>query len=212
MDEKTIVVGKIKTNLLAKVLLISGITLIVLAMVYCWNGFEEDSMFYSRYGGSYLSYLIGCICLSADNTVAVIFYPGILFSLLGIFFNLMMSKCAITITDKRVIGKANFGKRVDLPLNQISSVGQGMISSIAVATSSGSVRFWLLENRDEVFEGLTDLIKSFQIQKTDFSNKETTILQQTSNADELKKFKELLDNGVITQEEFDAKKKQLIGL
>lgn len=33
-----------------------------------------------------------------------------------------------------------------------------------------------------------------------------------SVADELKKFKELLDSGVITQEEFDAKKKQLLGL
>lgn len=33
-----------------------------------------------------------------------------------------------------------------------------------------------------------------------------------SAADELKKFKELLDIGVITQEEFDAKKKQLLGL
>lgn len=34
----------------------------------------------------------------------------------------------------------------------------------------------------------------------------------SSAADELKKFKELLDMGVITQEEFDAKKKQLLGL
>ncbi len=33
-----------------------------------------------------------------------------------------------------------------------------------------------------------------------------------SSADELKKFKELLDSGVITQEEFDAKKKELLGL
>lgn len=33
-----------------------------------------------------------------------------------------------------------------------------------------------------------------------------------SSADELKKFKELLDTGAITQEEFDAKKKQLLGL
>ena len=31
-------------------------------------------------------------------------------------------------------------------------------------------------------------------------------------ADELKKYKELLDGGVITQEEFDTKKKQLLGL
>ncbi len=34
----------------------------------------------------------------------------------------------------------------------------------------------------------------------------------TSAADELKKFKELLDMGAITQEEFDAKKKELLGL
>ena len=41
----------------------------------------------------------------------------------------------------------------------------------------------------------------------------TTIVQQaTSPAEELKKMKELLDMGIITQEEFDAKKKQLLGL
>ncbi len=33
----------------------------------------------------------------------------------------------------------------------------------------------------------------------------------SSVADELKKFKELLDAGVLTQEEFDRKKKELIG-
>lgn len=36
--------------------------------------------------------------------------------------------------------------------------------------------------------------------------------EETQTADELKKFKELLDSGIITQEEFDAKKKQLLGL
>ena len=34
----------------------------------------------------------------------------------------------------------------------------------------------------------------------------------TSPADEIAKYKELLDSGAITQEEFDAKKKQLLGL
>lgn len=33
-----------------------------------------------------------------------------------------------------------------------------------------------------------------------------------SNVDEIRKYKELLDDGVITQDEFDAKKKQLLGL
>lgn len=33
-----------------------------------------------------------------------------------------------------------------------------------------------------------------------------------SQADEIRKFKELLDDGILTQEEFEAKKKQLLGL
>lgn len=36
--------------------------------------------------------------------------------------------------------------------------------------------------------------------------------QATDTADEIAKFKKLLDDGTITQEEFDAKKKQLLGL
>ncbi len=43
-------------------------------------------------------------------------------------------------------------------------------------------------------------------------NSQMQAVSNVSSADELKKFKELLDSGVITQEEFDAKKKQLLGL
>lgn len=44
--------------------------------------------------------------------------------------------------------------------------------------------------------------------------KQTVInnIQETTNADEIKKYKDLLDSGAITQEEFDEKKKQLLGL
>lgn len=40
----------------------------------------------------------------------------------------------------------------------------------------------------------------------------TSPAPSASPADELKKYKELLDSGILTQEEFDAKKKQLLGL
>ena len=48
--------------------------------------------------------------------------------------------------------------------------------------------------------------------KNDTKSSPTTLIVSTSAADELKKFKELLDMGIITQEEFDAKKKELLGL
>ena len=36
------------------------------------------------------------------------------------------------------------------------------------------------------------------------------VSNETSPAEDLKKYKELLDTGVISQEEFDAKKKQIL--
>ena len=39
-----------------------------------------------------------------------------------------------------------------------------------------------------------------------------TVQAAVSPAEELKKFKELVDMGVITQEEFEAKKKQILGI
>lgn len=44
------------------------------------------------------------------------------------------------------------------------------------------------------------------------SGKHNKSSAQISPAEELKKFKELLDMGVLSQEEFDAKKKQILGL
>lgn len=41
---------------------------------------------------------------------------------------------------------------------------------------------------------------------------ESKLPVEASSADELRKFKSLLDDGIITQEEFDVKKKQLLGL
>ena len=38
------------------------------------------------------------------------------------------------------------------------------------------------------------------------------VVNNLSAADEIKKYKELLDLGIITQEEFDQKKKQLLNL
>ena len=51
-----------------------------------------------------------------------------------------------------------------------------------------------------------------EIAKKNEANTPAAAAPATSTADELKKYKELLDEGIITQEEFDAKKKQLLGL
>ena len=48
--------------------------------------------------------------------------------------------------------------------------------------------------------------------KTRQKDNNNILVQAASSADEIKKYKDLLDSGVITQEEFDTKKKELLGL
>ena len=54
-------------------------------------------------------------------------------------------------------------------------------------------------------------VSNYKIKK-DGIKEEVTKVAQNSGADEIVKYKELLDKGIITQEEYDAKKKQLLGL
>ena len=64
---------------------------------------------------------------------------------------------------------------------------------------------------DEILKKVKAFIEDAKENAT--RNQGTTIIQQAASpAEELKKMKELLDMGIITQEEFDAKKKQLLGL
>ena len=120
-----------------------------------------------------------------------------------------MNNCSLTVTDKRVFGKAAFSQRVDLPFDKISSVAMCTFNGVGVATSSGKIKFLFCKNKDEIFNTISNVLLERQGKPT-----ETIIKQEVhqSNADELKKFKDLLDNGIITQEEFEEKKKQLLGL
>ena len=52
----------------------------------------------------------------------------------------------------------------------------------------------------------------FKEHESETATNNTVVQAALSPAEELKKFKELLDLGIITQEEFDTKKKQLLGL
>lgn len=157
--------------------------------------------------------LIGIAAFGAEDEVSTI--VGFIYIIVGtvgaIFFYNLFNKCDITVTNKRVYGKAAFGKRVDLPLDKISSVSTCAFKGVGVATSSGRIKFLLCKNRDDVFNTISKLLLERQNQQ---KSKESVIKQEIpqSNADELKKYKELFDSGIITQEEFDAKKKQLLGL
>ena len=161
------------------------------------------------------TYVVTSIGNLLDNNEKIPFYIIIPFFLSlsgflgGLFFS--FSKAEITVTARRVYGTAMFGKRVDLPIDSITAIGTSAMSGVDIGTSSGYIRFKFISNNYAIHSAVTELLNNRQ-EKVSAPVEQHIINTPISNADELKKYKELLDSGVITQEEFDAKKKQLLGL
>ena len=227
MEEK-IIEAKFTKNKLAWALLAIGIALLVFSFLLGLNEYNTRTFFgrgyydqytgeerYGSFGNYMINELIEFICFEGglDYWSAPIFYLGVIFLLLAGFFFWKMSRGKLIVTNTRVTGKASFGKQVDLPIGKISAVALGAFRQVSIGTSSGNICFWFIQNRNEVHAALSDIIAKAQIENTNqkIDTSSATPIA-SSNADELKKYKELLDIGVITQEEFDAKKKQLLGL
>lgn len=190
MKEKTIIEGKFASG---NILVIIACVLSALTLVY---SIRWDINIHRLGSSMYHSHL---------DYYAPFIFGGIPLLILAIICYIWMNKCKIVVTDKRIYGKAAFGRRVDLPFDKISSVGTGIFKKLIVATSSGRICFYQLENLDDVFEAISArLIERQGISITEDVYK--------SGADELKKYKELLDNGVISQKEFETKKKQILDL
>ena len=112
-------------------------------------------------------------------------------------------------------------EQLRLPIDKVDSVM--VIQSVAdnirggktvcFGTASGRIKFICVQNAEEFVNEVNKQIEehksTFAAGKTAEPNVPSPAL---SNADELKKYKDLLDMGAITQEEFDEKKKQLLGL
>lgn len=151
-----------------------------------------------------------CAWWDGEETYIVAAIITASFWLICLLIHWGMKEVEITVTSKRVYGRAAFGRRIDLPIDSVSAVGLSWPKGISIATSSGRISFSMIENRDEIHKCISNLLMDRQNKQPNT----TTIRQELpqSNADEIRKYKQLLDDGVITQEEFDAKKKQLLGL
>lgn len=137
--------------------------------------------------------------------------PLALFALIGGLTYLRLRSYELTVTDKRIFGKAAWGKRVDLPVDSISATATtNLLKGVSVSTASGSIRFLLIKNADAVYDVINKLL--IERQQENARSVPVAAAPVKDAAEEIKKFKELLDMGIITQDEFDAKKKQLLGL
>lgn len=113
----------------------------------------------------------------------------------------------LIVTDKRVYGKTTFGKQVDLPLDSVSAISKNnFLKGVSISTSSGRIKFLVLKNSNDIYDMLTQLLLNRQ------ENKAPNISQNNSLdiPELLLKYKKLLDEGIITQEEYETKKSNLL--
>jgi hypothetical protein len=94
-----------------------------------------------------------------------------------------------------------------IPLNKITSVSISGAILAKITINDGTVVYEVCDIARPYAEKVSAAITNSQTEKENSSNN-----YPFSNADEIRKFKTLLDDGIISQEEFDKKKKELLGL
>ena len=133
----------------------------------------------------------------------------------------MLFYCGVAVTNKRILvgGQIKGVFKVSYTAQSVSTANINSINEsysaigadLVLETLGDDLRF-AMSNKETVGtikNKLWDILEGIKQEKPTGGN--TTVVNQLSPAEELKKFKELLDMGIISQEEFDAKKKQLLG-
>ena len=129
--------------------------------------------------------------------------------LTGLAFGTSVTQGEKTIYYKDAIGVQYKPSSIADGYIQIETAAGGVTSSSSQYGGENSIQF-SGKDRNAEAEIVVNFIRK---QIEDIKNAPVGgVIQQASPAEELKKFKDLLDIGVITQEEFDAKKKQLLGM
>lgn len=119
---------------------------------------------------------------------------------------------AYAVTNKRfILGNqrlvGNSSTSIDLSKINDVSVSNGALISQVVIDSLGEIVHVGVSKK----EG-PNIVRLFHEALEQNRTVSAAPVAGTSQADELMKFKQLLDSGVITQEEFDKKKNQLLGV
>lgn len=123
---------------------------------------------------------------------------------------------AVTFTNKKIIYAqrrsimGDYVKTVNYEnINDISSKIGWVFGEIVIDSITEYMDFTIdKEGVEDVRNKVSELIEDYRNKKNSLNSQNTYV----STADEIKKFKELLDMGIITQEEFDKKKKELLNL
>ena len=127
----------------------------------------------------------------------------------GLVFGTSMTQGEKTIFYKDAVGVQYKPSSIADGYIQVETAAGGVSTSSSQYSGENSIQFSGKKSNEEA-EIIAGYIRK---QIEDIKNAPVGgVVQQLSPADELKKYKELLDMDIITEEEFNRKKKELLGV
>lgn len=215
MKKNIVIKGKMQKNQPAIIAIVIGAILLVIAFFVALLLYKQGESLNYRYGvfswvpwidrlADFFSFFFGEFVNPEIyyNSITIV---GSVTLLVGIIIKISTEKCEIIVTDEAIIGKRPHGKEVQIPLNKITAISRNSFNGISI-TSIGSVNnFYCFENREEVIKTISCLLTKLQ-------QGNAQLAQSGSATDKLERLKSLLDAGVLTQDEFDTKKRQILNL
>jgi orf2 len=106
-----------------------------------------------------------------------------------------------------VFNKTFSADKVVIPLSKISGCAVSGLAAMKLTITEGTTKYEY--NTVANSSVIVDAIKNKDSEPKNQSKPETST--STDPAEELRKYKKLLDDGIITQEDFDQKKRMLLG-
>lgn len=151
-------------------------------------------------------FYIECLCLIA--AICIIFG--------SIRTSIVSGRCSLVLKETGIIGRkvGLFSvKELKLPMDKIDSitVQRGILDKIyggqtvAIRSASGLIKFAWIQNAQEFVDKTLA-----EIQKYNETIELKNNVSVNSEAEKLQKLKILLEQGLITQEEYDTKRKEMI--
>lgn len=164
-------------------------------------------------------FYFSCICL----IIAICIIFG------SVRARVVAKQCSLTLESTGIIGRKSglfSSKELKLPTDKIDSIAVqcGFIDkifggkTIAIYSASGLIKFPWVQNATEFVDATLAKIEEFkQSVKDENNNLVSAMINNSGNnsgsssaAQQIKEIKDLLDNGLISQEEFEAKRKELL--
>lgn len=182
------------------------------------NWFREDIGYTSWCGGSFLDFLLWG---SWTCVFTYLFILSMSFMVWYVLSRAMCKKCNLELNQDGVYGKKKtlFSlKSINQPFEKIDniSIRDSIIDkilggqTILIRSSSSCIKFSCIDNAQEFLDKTLEELKKYKESVNSKSEKVAKSSFDGDTMDAIVKLKNLLDMGLITQEEYDTKRKTLI--